>query len=217
MLKLNQRGIVLITVYFVVVVLLVFLLPMLPRSIGEYRIAERGRNYIQALYIAEAGLENAVYQLNLDSNYNSLDTYTSFANGGYALTITAAGDRRRRIISKGYIPDNNPNSYGYQQVTLENYVNIQDEPLFANALFSVTETELKDSVLVDSYNSTLGTYGGDNIGREGNIATNAITNGSLTLKDNASVSGRATVGVGGNPSRAIVIEDEASLSGSKTK
>jgi hypothetical protein len=190
---------------------------MLPRSIGEYRVAERDRNFVQALYIAEAGTEEAIRQLKINPSYNPSPVYTSFGNGGYTISVNASGLPwdKRKIISIGEVPNNNPNSYGYQKVTLEAYVDFEQKPLFAHATFSTLDTDLNNSLAIDSYDSSLGAYGGDNIGSEGNIATNAITTGAITLNDSASVSGSATVGVGGNPDTAISLKGSSSISGAK--
>ena len=217
MVQLNQKGIILITVYLIVVILLAFLLPMVTRSIAEYRAAQRQRNLSQALYLAEAGAEEAVRQLQLDSNYDPSPTYTALGNGGYLIMVNAdlPSDDQRKITSIGYVPNNNPNSYGYQSVTLETYVRFKEKPLFPAATFSIDDTELRTSVLVDSYNSSLGAYGGENIGTEGNIVTSAVTSGAITLRDDANVYGSATVGVGGNPNTSIVLRGNASISGSQ--
>lgn len=59
----NNKGIVLITVYFVVVVLLGLTSVIFMRSINESRLARRSADSLQAFYEAEAGISYAYYEL----------------------------------------------------------------------------------------------------------------------------------------------------------
>ena len=53
----NQKGVILITTYLIIAVLLTFSLVFVSRSINEKNIAQRQKNSAAALYIAEAGLD----------------------------------------------------------------------------------------------------------------------------------------------------------------
>ncbi|UCB56563.1 MAG: type II secretion system protein [Candidatus Omnitrophota bacterium] len=55
----DKKGIMLIACYLVVVVLSILGSAFLIRSVGEKRIAERERDTIKALYLAEAGIDDA--------------------------------------------------------------------------------------------------------------------------------------------------------------
>lgn len=59
----DKKGIVLITSYIVIVVLTILGAAFMSRSISEIRIAEREKNYVQALYIAESGIDYAIKRL----------------------------------------------------------------------------------------------------------------------------------------------------------
>ena len=58
-LKSNKKGMVLITTYFVLVVLLGFSSMFLLRSINEGQLAKRSNDSLQAFYEAEAGIASA--------------------------------------------------------------------------------------------------------------------------------------------------------------
>ena len=71
----GRRGIALILVYVVIVVLVIWGLVFLSRSISERRLAEYEKESLQAFYVAEAGLEHAKSGL-----YTAFRTYF-LANG----------------------------------------------------------------------------------------------------------------------------------------
>ena len=52
----DRKGIILITVYLVIIVLLILGGAFITRSIWEMRTADRGKEFEQAFYVAECGL-----------------------------------------------------------------------------------------------------------------------------------------------------------------
>ncbi len=67
----KPKGIVLITALLVMIVLVVLSVAVISRAKNEYQMAERNFFYTQALYLAEAGVEQASYELGyyVASNY----------------------------------------------------------------------------------------------------------------------------------------------------
>jgi hypothetical protein len=94
---------------------------------------------------------------------------------------TPSAVERWRISAVGYW-GSTTNPMGAAQTTaiIENSGN----PLFDRALWGIDGVSLGGTVLIDSYDSTLGPYGGTNVGNGGSIGTNASvsTNGSVTVK-----------------------------------
>lgn len=62
----HNRGIILVACYLVIAVLLVLGGAFISQSVSENRFAQRGRDAIKALHIAEAGIEQALYDLRQD-------------------------------------------------------------------------------------------------------------------------------------------------------
>lgn len=62
----HNRGIILVACYLVIAVLLVLGGAFISRSVSENRFAKREKDAIKALYIAEAGIEQALYDLRED-------------------------------------------------------------------------------------------------------------------------------------------------------
>ncbi len=56
--------------------------------------------------------------------------------------------------------------------------------IFDRALWGIDSFSLGGTVLIDSYDSSIGAYGGNNVGQDGSIGTNgdASTNGNVTVK-----------------------------------
>lgn len=63
MLLKDRKGVILITCYLVIVILLILGSAFLLRSTSEKRIAEREKNSIQAFYLAEAGIDKIAKEL----------------------------------------------------------------------------------------------------------------------------------------------------------
>ncbi|MFH1782842.1 MAG: pilus assembly PilX N-terminal domain-containing protein [Candidatus Omnitrophota bacterium] len=91
----NQKGVVLIISYMVIVVLLIFIGSFVARSISESVVANRERDSIKALHIAEAGIEQAIHDLTLDFIYSpgvpSFRDSRIYTSGGTSIDLTQGG------------------------------------------------------------------------------------------------------------------------------
>jgi len=83
----------------ILTVLVILVVGFATRSIGEHRVAYKERDSIQALYLAEAGLDRAISELP-----NTPLSDTLGAGSYYAETSTISGTQFL-ITSKGGIPD----------------------------------------------------------------------------------------------------------------
>lgn len=118
-----RKGFILIAVYMVVVVLAILGAAFLAKSVTEARIAQREKMVIQALHLAEAGIDYALVQLregvssgnNSDSlpdigNYNcSWNQIAGQANRSEVFSTGIAGDASRTVrveVEKQDMPDN---------------------------------------------------------------------------------------------------------------
>ncbi|MEM6392558.1 MAG: LamG-like jellyroll fold domain-containing protein [Planctomycetota bacterium] len=72
--------------------------------------------------------------------------------------------------------------------------------------------EVSGGSVIDSYNSTLGPYGGANSGGDARVATNATSTNKLQL-DDGTITGDILVGPGGTPSSVIQLTNGGSYSG----
>ena len=88
--------------------------------------------------------------------------------------------------------------------------------LFQVAVFADDSITFNGNAVIDSYDSTQGAYGGVNRFSNGDIGTNGVGNGTISiisLIGNAVVHGDALVGPGGNPSTDIRLTGHAAVMG----
>ncbi|MBI4518255.1 MAG: hypothetical protein HY699_20840 [Deltaproteobacteria bacterium] len=79
---------------------------------------------------------------------------------------------------------------------------------FSNALFGRQSVTLNGNAATDSYDSTLGNYGGANVSQNGHVRSN----GPVTLNGNATVKGNAMPG----PNNVVTLNGNAAVTGSTT-
>jgi len=90
----SESGIALIMSLFILILLTSLVLALMTMSITENKIVSNFDNHIQALYVAEAGIEEALATLEANSNitFPYQSSVTNFGNGRYQYTISADGE-----------------------------------------------------------------------------------------------------------------------------
>lgn len=114
----NEKGIILITSYLVIAVLLTFSLIFVNRSINEKNIASRQKNSAAAFYLAEAGLDQGLVWLRAQgappagtSAFDPLGGRQSLGEGSYSISIDPDDGnpgvflKRYKIITRGTVGD----------------------------------------------------------------------------------------------------------------
>jgi len=99
----NKKGVALILVLVIVLVLVILGGAMLSRSIAEVNLSNRYLESVQAFWLAESGINQALIDLRLDYNTTSVAS-TTFGVGGYSAAITVNLDGTRTVTSTGFIP-----------------------------------------------------------------------------------------------------------------
>lgn len=145
---------------------------------GRYRVAER-----QALYLAEAGIDQAVYSLNQSASYSG-QSDTDLGHGRFTVTVENAGTNMRRITAVGE--------------TLHGDRVIARRTVTANAAVNTSVVAFRFGVQVGtgglSMNNNSSVIG--NVFSDGNISGNQATiTGDATVSGAGSISG---ITVGGN-------------------
>ncbi|MFB3145292.1 MAG: PilX N-terminal domain-containing pilus assembly protein [Candidatus Methylomirabilales bacterium] len=188
-----EKGIVLVITLLVMTLLFIIGTAFLSISSTETLIAINERKRVQAFQLAEAGAERAIAALNVDVNgtYSGSGGPQNLGLGTYETTVTNLAPPpgmvdRKQIVSTGFVP----NGTVPLRATAKVQVQIQRGSPFQVALFGRTLTELEDRVLVDSYDSRLGPYGGGNVGAAANIGSN----GDIRLFTDVTVNGDAQAG-----------------------
>ncbi|MBW8056398.1 MAG: hypothetical protein FVQ86_00030 [candidate division NC10 bacterium] len=186
-----EKGIVLVITLLVMTLLFIIGTAFLSISSTETLIAINERKRVQAFQLAEAGAERAIAELDINGAYPGSGGPQNLGLGTYETTVINLAPPpgmvdRKQIVSTGFVP----NGTVPLRATAKVQVDIQRGSPFQVALFGRTLTELEDRVLVDSYDSGLGPYGGGNIGAGANIGSN----GDIRLFTDVTVNGNAQAG-----------------------
>ncbi|MBI4342237.1 MAG: hypothetical protein HY599_02595 [Candidatus Omnitrophica bacterium] len=209
----DQRGTVLVFALGTIVLLTTLGTSLLLRSLHDTQLGRWSSARQTAFFHTEAGIDRAIVELRQDSNWAGTGYTTVGSQGGYAVTISPINSRTKRVVSTGYQPSNVSTAPHYQQSQVEAIVYFQNTS-FAYALFSATTVTLDSNALVDSYNSANGAYSDSNVSADGDVGSNATGAGTVTLNSNAKIKGDVAVGPGGNVTTDIVLNGNASFTGS---
>lgn len=102
----SKKGIALIISFGVILVLTILATAIISRSISESRIAQRYFESIQAFWLAEAGINRALYDLRNDYSLTAISS-PEMGPGGYQVSISPSG-QDRIVTSSGFIPFTGP-------------------------------------------------------------------------------------------------------------
>lgn len=213
----NERGVVLVLAYFYMTILMAFCSAIMVRGLTDHHAAQLSVWSASVFQTAEAGMDEALSELKADAAWSGTPAGACVAlpqGGCYEVTVASLGGSLRQIISVGHVPDDDASSYGYQRRQLEAIISVATSP-FDYAVFAKTTVTMDSNTTVDSYDSEVGLYGDDNQGASGDIGSNAIDAGTITLASGAEVHGDAVVGPGGDTNTAIVKHKKATITGSQ--
>ena len=223
----NRRGLALVMSCFLVALVAAYGSATMVRSLTEQRTAQRYLQRSSAFQAAEAGLDSAIATLRSDTNWSGVG-YTSTLKGGYDVAVTTLSPTLRRLTVTGYAPSNNPAAYGYQRRQVEATLSVPAGGPFDYSLFATGTIVLNSNAKVDSYDSRSGFYyqtcapsiNSDPAQRpedckQGDVGSNAIATGTVTLTSNARIDGDAAIGPGGNTNTAIVRLGNSLIAGSR--
>ncbi|MFQ5881708.1 MAG: pilus assembly PilX N-terminal domain-containing protein [Candidatus Methylomirabilales bacterium] len=176
-------------------------------SSTETQIAWNERNGIQAFYLAEAGVERVIAELNVDETYAGTGgAEPSMGPGTYTTTVTPiippppGSFDRKQVASFGYVPSSSAASRAMASVE----VFVERGSQFTRALLGRDEVEIDSGAQTDSFDSTNGLYGGLNVGSDGHVGSNGI----IEVDNGATVHGDATAGG--------TVENEGTITGTIT-
>ncbi|OGX15062.1 MAG: hypothetical protein A2166_06495 [Omnitrophica WOR_2 bacterium RBG_13_41_10] len=104
----NKKGIALILAMFILVFISILAVAFLWLITSDLMITSNHLGKLKALYIAEAGIEQAVYQLRLNKNWIANQWQSPFpvgSNSSYTLTYPESGETRV-IVSSAQVENN---------------------------------------------------------------------------------------------------------------
>ncbi|MFH0839710.1 MAG: hypothetical protein V1883_01680 [Candidatus Omnitrophota bacterium] len=205
----TEKGWALITVLVVLFVMFALVGAFLFLATGARLINERYHENAAALYLAEAGVDYSIWEI----NYGGADF--SGWTGDPAIEATK---------SINNIQDSDGNIYGNVNISVYNFgqnivtvrsagtftsltgpqvsrtiqVILKEHKLFNYAILTSEGIDMSGSVTIDSYDSAQGPYGGSNVFQNGDIVTNNQGDPAITISgNNVAVNGDAATGPGG--------------------
>lgn len=100
----NKRGAALIITFMVIGALTILGSAVISRSVSERFIAQRNTESMQAFWLAESGVAQALLQLKANfDNLNSIAA-TDLGNGQYSIDSIVVEGSNRRVTAHGYVP-----------------------------------------------------------------------------------------------------------------
>ncbi|MGA2587458.1 MAG: hypothetical protein ABSF88_10615 [Candidatus Aminicenantales bacterium] len=223
----RERGSVLAIALLVSVFMLIIAVPFVTKFANRYRTAEKSYNSLAAQYLAEAGIERAIWEINYGNigTWSGTSTQRTMAIANFAASNgTVVGDIAITVYNPGTV---NPVieatgsvvHIGTNKVTKTLRVVLQGSgspPLFNYGIFGNTSVSMMNNSRIDSYDSRLGLYGGTNVHHNGDVGTNATGYGAISLINSSVVDGDATSGYQSDPNQAIQVVNSSSVTGQKT-
>jgi hypothetical protein len=202
----RRRGSVYMLVLAVGTVLSMIGISMVAVTRSGAKSLEQSQNWSEAQLLASSGIEHAIACIAADTSWRttySTQTVTkSQGNGTFAWHLVDETDGNLAddpsepfaIISTGTV--------GKAAYTQRVHMAITSTGTTAGVVASST-VSLQGSAWIDSYDSSLGPYGGSNVGSNAMVQTNSTSTGAISLAWSTYIKGSAQVGPGGKPATVI--------------
>ncbi len=178
---------------------------MVTVSLSANREQSAELNENRADYICHAGLSQAMYQLQRGQAGTIGTEHQPSSWGGGRFWVNASAGGTDITVLDGTGSDNGTT------VSQQLVVRAVHDNMWTHALFGKDKVALDSSVLVDSYNSALGTYASQVSGGHALVHGPVGSNGNITAGSGTKVWGNATPG----PGHTVSLH-EATVSGSTT-
>lgn len=221
--RLHEQGMVLILALLISVLMAILAVPYMTKLSGRYKTSERIADTLAARYLAEAGVERAIWEL----NYGNITTWSG-SSSQRTLTILNVQSSYGAVIGSISIVVNDPAGAepvieatgsvvhtGSATINKTIRVTVSEPPnVFNYAIFGDNKVKIKDDAALDSYNSSLGAYGGENVHSNATVGSNTPSaSKKIEIEDDAVVNGDVFCGYQTDPAQRIEVEDDAVVTG----
>lgn len=184
----NERGSALVSVVVLLLGILVMGYAFFRSALSGQKSARASLDEQRALYLAEAGLNESIEALRSGKpgNVGSADAPAYLGGGVLWVEATDLGDDLRSLLSTAMV--------GSGRHAIEAVVHLQpdDPPLFVATLNSKEDLTLNEGVVIDSFDSELGTYASQAV-NTGQGYTYAEANGDVRSNEDVILNAHATV------------------------
>ncbi|MFC2168357.1 hypothetical protein ACFLRW_05170 [Acidobacteriota bacterium] len=203
----KEEGSVLVIALLVSVAILIISMPFIFKLSGQYRSSNNSFHLLVAMNLSEAGVESAIWELNY-GDITSWEGDSTQKTASFSSVQTSGGEVAGDFDVIVYDPEgSNP------IVESTGRVNINDEINFTKT----TRVVLQRRGATPLFNA--GLFGNEgvilrqNFILEGDVQTNGISEGAITVYQNTTVTGDAICGTGGDPDFAIDLIQSAQVIG----
>jgi hypothetical protein len=201
-----RRGSIYMLVLAVATVLTTIGLAMVSVSRAGARSLNQSQDWSEAQLLASSGVEHAIATINADSNwrtdYAGLTVTKSQGNGSFSWQVTDVADNNLSTTSTAPFLIKSTGTVGAAAYSLQVQMTVAATGTGVGVVAS-SSVSLQGSAWIDSYDSSLGPYGGSNVGSNATVQTNATSSGAVALAWSTFIKGSAQVGPGGNPATVI--------------
>jgi hypothetical protein len=218
----NEKGFILLTTYLLISVLTILSLGIFTRGSVYMQSSDRNVKKMVAFNMAEAGFDVMFTGVKSGTITASSSTpysvsYTSLSSGsvrgGYAGAVTDKGGNIKEILVTGYSPAQSSTTEAVESRTITGYVSSSSKDAFSFGIFAKESLRINGTPDIDSYDSSIGEYGGDNVGSNGSLGTDSTTASTVDVIGNATVNGDVTTGPGSDPNSVIDVTGGATITG----
>lgn len=204
----NRRGMVYTFSLGVVVLLTIASASLLMRGVTESNQSERQRNYTSAFHLADAGVDQAAFNLRTptdltDDVTDSNTLAVPLSTGRFTIdSPQQLGTFRWGVATHGTSAQE-PNLPRHIEAVFQ----LTPESVFQFALFGANGLNVSGSAITDSYDSRLGAYdpNPNNHDHHGDVGTNVTTPGGVTVGGSIFIDGQVAVGPGVNDPVSSVV------------
>ncbi len=197
----QQSGFVFVTVVAFSALLFGITLSYVDLLTSEKKLVRSSVNSQRAEALAEAGLEEAFWEYNYGGN-----DFTGWSASGATRTKTVTGftDTSGNVVGDYTVTvddftGSNPTITSVSSLTNRGgaataatmRAQLRPRPEFTKAISAKSTVHFDSNAGTDSFDSTVGNYGGANIAENGDVVTNSTATPAITLDSNAEISGDA--------------------------
>lgn len=187
----DDRGAALIASFLILLLLMILGSALLSISVTEHRIADNQYHSLQALYLADAGVQKAIAELLWNAEFRGAIPEFPLGDGNVSVTVSDGAEPEKvQIISVGSVGD-------YSRTV-------------------VVELELQYSLLLfEEILRAFGDFGTNYIGQDAQVNGQILSNQDLTIDKKSSIYGNITVngvlGLGNQVTIDGLIQEQAGV------
>ncbi|MBI3320951.1 MAG: hypothetical protein HYZ91_01635, partial [Candidatus Omnitrophica bacterium] len=190
----DRQGFFLVTTLGTMVVLTVLGSTILLHGMTQRQTGFRLHHQFAALQLADAALDQAIMNMRTLSVSSDDVTTATLSTGSFTIEQPPqlVGDQLYRVVAQG--------TSQQEQRRVEAIYRLTPQSMFQFALFGDSNINVSGSAFTDSYDSTHGPYNNDpnspgyNLSHHGDIGTNSVITGGVTIGGSIFIDGQVAVG-----------------------